>query len=202
MIEHKFPKESLIGGWYIPEKICDDLITYYEDNTNLAHSGQKIEKNSNVEIVNDMRMPLDKSNPHISFRNYVMSLQEVLNNYTLKYDDSQRLPVYELEQHTNLQKYEPGQGYKVWHFEDDGKILNTALGNARRLLVFMTYLNDVDDGGTEFKYQNIITPAKKGLTLIWPAPWTHTHRGQISNTKTKYITTGWFSYMEKEDNGE
>jgi hypothetical protein len=29
----------------------------------------------------------------------------------------------------------------------------------------MTYLNDVPDGGTEFKYQKIISPAKKGLTL-------------------------------------
>ena len=60
----------------------------------------------------------------------------------------------------------------------------------------MTYLNDVDDGGTEFKYQNITTPAKKGLTLIWPTHWTHTHRGQVSNTKIKYITTGWFDFYE------
>ena len=60
----------------------------------------------------------------------------------------------------------------------------------------MTYLNDVKDGGTEFKYQNLTTPAKKGLTLIWPVYWTHTHRGQISNTQTKYITTGWFDFYE------
>jgi hypothetical protein len=33
----------------------------------------------------------------------------------------------------------------------------------------MTYLNDVDDGGTDFLYQKLTTPAKKGLTLIWPA---------------------------------
>ena len=199
MIEHIFPKESLIGGWYMPEKICDDLITYYEDNKDKAISGARYDKKENIDVVDDMRMPLDKSNPHISFVNYVKKLQEVLNNYTLKYDDSQRLPEYQLEQHTNLQKYEPGQGYKVWDFEDGGEIINTTLGNARRLLVFMTYLNDVDDGGTEFKYQNITTPAKKGLTLIWPAPWTHTHRGQISYTKTKYITTGWVSYIEDKD---
>ena len=59
----------------------------------------------------------------------------------------------------------------------------------------MTYLNDVDDGGTEFMHQNIITPAVKGLTLIWPADWTHAHRGVISKTKEKYIITGWFSYL-------
>ena len=26
----------------------------------------------------------------------------------------------------------------------------------------------------KFKYQNLTTPAKKGLTLIWPVYWTHT----------------------------
>ena len=57
----------------------------------------------------------------------------------------------------------------------------------------MTYLNDGEDGGTEFLYQKIASPAKKGLTLIWPANWTHTHRGIISSTNEKIIITGWFS---------
>ena len=61
----------------------------------------------------------------------------------------------------------------------------------------MTYLNDVKDGGTEFLHQNITTPAKKGLTLIWPAFWTHTHRGVISKTKEKYIVTGWINFINQ-----
>ena len=63
-----------------------------------------------------------------------------------------------------------------------------------RVLVFQTFLNDIDDGGTEFKYQKLTTPAKKGLTLIWPTDFTHTHSGQISDTHEKYIITGWFGY--------
>ena len=58
----------------------------------------------------------------------------------------------------------------------------------------MTYLNNVDEGGTEFYYQKMITPAKKGLTLIWPTDWTHTHKGQISKTQEKFIITGWYSF--------
>ena len=61
----------------------------------------------------------------------------------------------------------------------------------------MTYLNNVPDGGTEFLYQKITTPAKKGLTLIWPSDWTHTHRGQISNEHEKYIATGWYSLTDE-----
>ena len=38
--EHIFPYESFIGGWYIPEKLCDDIITYFNNNKN----HQKVEK--------------------------------------------------------------------------------------------------------------------------------------------------------------
>ena len=66
--------------------------------------------------------------------------------------------------------------------------------NMERVLVFMTYLNNVENGGTHFKYQDITTPAIKGLTVIWPPDWTHTHKGQISDDK-KMIATGWFTLI-------
>ena len=46
----------------------------------------------------------------------------------------------------------------------------------------------------DFWFQKLTSPAKKGLTLIWPADWTHLHKGQISQTDTKYILTGWLNY--------
>jgi hypothetical protein len=30
--EEKFDIESFIGGWYIPKKVCQDLITFFEKN--------------------------------------------------------------------------------------------------------------------------------------------------------------------------
>jgi hypothetical protein len=61
----------------------------------------------------------------------------------------------------------------------------------------MTYLNDVTDHGeTEFYYQNLKVTPQKGKTVIWPADWTHTHRGIVSPTQDKYIVTGWFDYSE------
>ena len=58
----------------------------------------------------------------------------------------------------------------------------------------MTYLNNVPDAGTHFKYQHIKTPAEKGLTLIWPSDFTHTHKGEISKKEEKYIITGWLGF--------
>ena len=33
---------------------------------------------------------------------------------------------------------------------------------------------------------------KKGTVCLFPASWTHTHRGNPVYTKDKYIATGWF----------
>jgi hypothetical protein len=84
----------------------------------------------------------------------------------------------------------PGEGFYEWHCERGG------YPASHRVLVYMTYLNDVENGGTEFKFQKIKIDAKKGLTLIWPSDFTHTHRGIISNEEEKYIITGWFSFIE------
>lgn len=96
-----------------------------------------------------------------------------------------------------IQKYLPTQGYKRWHYERGPNTLETLA----RELVFMTYLNDVPDGGTEFYFQKKIIKAEKGKTLIWPAGFTHTHRGQISKNHVKYIITGWihnnYQHLEK-----
>ena len=42
-----------------------------------------------------------------------------------------------------------------------------------------------------------VNDAEQGLTLIWPAGWTHNHRGRISKDKEKYIITGWFSFLKE-----
>ena len=77
------------------------------------------------------------------------------------------------------------------NFERDGSFNSTI----KRCLVFMTYLNDVEKGGTFFPYQQRLVKAIKGKTLIFPSDWTHTHVGQISETQEKTIVTGWYSYM-------
>lgn len=64
-----------------------------------------------------------------------------------------------------------------------------------RMLVWMTYLNDVTDGGgTKFIYQDETVQARKGRTLIWPSDFTHTHVGVVSPAQDKYIITGWLNY--------
>jgi hypothetical protein len=114
--------------------------------------------------------------------------------YKIKYNESGDVGEWVISEPINIQKYNPGCCYKIWHAERT----NSHPIYTKRHLVFMTYLNDVtDQGETEFLYQNVKVQPKKGRTLIWPADWTHTHRGIKSPTQHKYITTGWLSYVEK-----
>lgn len=88
-----------------------------------------------------------------------------------------------------IQKTEPGQGYHVWHSEVDGK------ANCNRLLVWTLYLNDVDEGGeTEFIHQHYRIKPRAGTLVIWPATFTHVHRGNPPLSGTKYIVTGWIEF--------
>ena len=195
MIEHEFSHESFIGGWYIPNTICDELIKEFKKarENDLTVQGEqrlggKLYVDKEVKESEDLAIgPLYTKNPIGDYRYY---LQKCLNNYVKKYEWANLIDPYNINEIYNIQYYKPGGGYKVWHSERTNK------ASLKRILVFMTYLNNVDDGGTEFLYQKLTCPAKKGLTIIWPAEWTHTHKGQISLTKEKYIVTGWYSFNE------
>ena len=89
-------------------------------------------------------------------------------------------------------RYQPGQHFKKIHTE------RFSLASLHRVFVFMTYLNDVDEGGsTYFNNYDLEIKPKKGLTLIWPAEWTHAHTGEVLKSGTKYIVTGWLHFPVK-----
>ena len=44
--------------------------------------------------------------------------------------------------------------------------------------------------------------AEAGKCVIWPSGWTHMHRGIVAPDETKYITTGWFSYVISEEKNQ
>ena len=31
MKEYKLPLDSFIGGWFLPTKVCDELVSYYKN---------------------------------------------------------------------------------------------------------------------------------------------------------------------------
>jgi hypothetical protein len=90
-----------------------------------------------------------------------------------------------------LQRTPPKGGYHVWHCEVEDR------NNMDRVLAWMVYLNDIPEGEgeTEFLWQGIRVKPKAGTCVIWPAQFTHPHRGNPVYSCDKYIATGWYTYI-------
>ena len=134
----------------------------------------------------DVNININSNNKFI--QDYMKYLGAGLREYHKRYQHFN--PELCIKEGFNIQHYKPNGGYKQWHNERDGHQAH------QRALVFMTYLNDVPDGGgTEFVYYpEVKLEAKKGLSILWPTDFTHTHRGIISQHE-KWIITGWFHHL-------
>jgi len=90
-----------------------------------------------------------------------------------------------------VQKTGPGEGYHLWHYE------NCSSSCFSRSVVFMLYLNTVrpeNAGETEFLYQQRRIQPTENTMILWPAGYTHTHRGNpVHGNAYKYVITGWFN---------
>ena len=87
-----------------------------------------------------------------------------------------------------IHKVKKSEGYHAWHYESG------APSNLDRLITYMTYLEVPKKGGeTEFLHQSLRIEPIVGRTLIWPAGFTHVHRGNPPLDGEKMYITGWFT---------
>jgi uncharacterized protein YjiS (DUF1127 family) len=191
---NKYEIEQHIGIFpnAMPKSTCKKYIKYFEEINTFKHPRYK----KAAHAINDTSV-----NIYSSIFDYGISVKyinEAANKiiwdnyaeYSKKYsvlNDMNKHAIIDIK----IQRTDIGQGYHVWHCENEG------LSSKSRLLAFMIYLNDVDEGGeTEFLYQHKRIKAEEGKLLIWPAQFTHTHRGNMPISNTKYVLTGWIEYIE------
>ena len=131
---------------------------------------------------------LDKSNEIVSIING--ALNECIKLYAEEFWIVKQLQATSLS--IKLQKTPPRGGYHVWHCESDCK------KHGDRVLAWSLYLNDIPDGEgeTEFLWQGVRVKPKAGTVCIFPASFTHTHRGNPVYSCDKYIATGWYTLYE------
>nr|WP_241467013.1 2OG-Fe(II) oxygenase [Prochlorococcus sp. MIT 0702] len=185
-----------IGAWEIePLTICDDIIHNFETN-NRAKQGSGVSGDGQVNLTRK-----DSRDVNIRPRDYDLAGNEIFVSYLQKltkcYQDytdqwpflKEAIPSLDVGAF-NVQRYEAGQHFNKIHTERDFSMME-------REFAFMTYLNDVEDGGsTYFCHYDIQIQPKKGLTMLWPAMWTHAHKGNVVKSGKKYIITGWMDLCQ------
>ena len=178
-------------GAFTPEE-CNDYIKYIDqfdernilnyDTENLTHVDNK---SANVSFNYDFppygflaKEIIPKFKPCID--EYIEAVN-ILKNY--------KLLTYDLK----IKKIPIGGGFHQWHFENGG------IAYSQRKFVIQLYLNDNFEGGeTEFLYQNRRELPKQGDVLLFPAGFTHTHRGNPPIGGDKYLITSWALIQDEE----
>ena len=190
-METTFEKDGFIGIFdnVFEEEYIEQLISFFNDQDNLKF----VEQTKNRTKKHDRDMDeLYLADPMTIAHVPAMFSQHFFGKfwneiYPIYKKEFSILAEYEMQgEGLKMKKIKPGGGFHNWHFESEGN-------SSHRKLVVQLYMNDIDEAGeTEFLYQNRRLVPKKNRLLIWPADWTHTHRGNPPiGQKDKYILTTW-----------
>tara|TARA_B100002019_G_C20967311_1_gene449315 strand:+ start:44 stop:619 length:576 start_codon:yes stop_codon:yes gene_type:complete len=171
----------------LSKKDCEVLINHFEKSDDVDY-GRTLQGYT-PDVKKCLQIKLDLEDLSSVSNTVRQKLISCLNQYRKKYSFYlDYTHCWSLYPTASFQKYDgKDDGYKQWHCEHGNDEISS-----KRIMAWMFYLNNAKSG-TEFSDFPSIK-AKEGRCVIWPAFWTHTHRGVIPNVGLKYIITGWISY--------
>lgn len=191
-------KDNFIGVYenVFDAAFCQKVITYFEQMqaNGFVSSRQKSEGVPRVDKQDDAIFTHFEEILNIGYTNTIQAqINDVLWGVAYKDYANTYSVLSQGGSHSSyaakIQKTVVGGGYHTWHYESGDR------PTCNRLLVWSIYLNDVEEGGeTEFLYLAKRIKPKAGTLLIWPAGFTHTHRGNPPLSNEKYIATGWIEF--------
>jgi hypothetical protein len=190
----KITHNQFIGTYEnaLSEEECKTIIELFEKGLN-----DHIDDNGDTQFYKDKMERYDYQKFYSSGDTsnlIVLKVNEILDKCIKLYAEEfwivKQLKATSLE--IKLQKTPPRGGYHVWHCEQGG------LKAASRVLAWTIYLNDIPDGEgeTEFLWQGLRVQPKAGTVCIFPAAFTHAHRGNPVYSCNKYIATGWYTLYD------
>jgi hypothetical protein len=184
-----------------PEGFCAHMIGEFE---RLINSGAGWKRDDMHHVKSDTALSIIPTIHVLApFKNlypmdgFFRRLQVAYDNYSNKYTYLKTIKTSTTN--CKIQRTDPSEGYHIWHAEAGPFNNKDYTAYERRAVVFSLYLNTLDSstegGETEFLYQRRRIPAVENTLVLWPASYTHMHRGNaVLGSKSKYIITGWFYY--------
>ena len=184
---------NFIGIWNLENNdLCKNIVNFFEKNIDLQKDGTTGDgKKTELKKTTDINIHPNnlKEEKFLHIKEYIKALHNCYLDYQEQWPflkdkiNTVDIPTF------NIQRYNPGDHFSHIHTE------RSSLNSLHRVFAWMTYLNNVDDGGnTHFTHYDLKIKPEIGKTLIWPAEWTHAHCGEILNSGVKYIITGWMHF--------
>ena len=181
----------------VPVELCNEFVDNYEEakkNRTIIDVRKKNQlgildqpspyfRNDEVAFVTPIVSTIYPVPP---VRAYFQFLQECFKCYMVKYgimfDGTIHNDVFKIH------KVRKSEGFHQWHHEKNSYL------DLGRIMSYMTYLEVPKKGGeTEFLHQSLRIDPVVGRTLIWPAGFTHLHRGNPPLDGEKMYIDGWFT---------
>ena len=180
---------------FLDDSTCDEMVKWFKDKESFEQVYTRIKtEGMTQEMKNDVATDINENNFYTLFDKpgkFSIAMNNVFNLYNERTNIMKYMHLDELHWDPfKIQKTSPAQGYHVWHTEQTPSDYQSAF----RVLVFTTYLNDIEEGGeTEFLLQSQRVSPVKGRICIFPSFFPYVHRGNAPLKEDKYIATGWLS---------
>jgi len=157
---------------FFTKKECKDILKTYKINL-------KLEKQTGY-LYNDIILQGFK---------FLDKFSKLIKLYTKTYPEADMTPSLWALATLRFKLFKKGQSFKHFHSE-------VSLTNPIRVLSLQVYLTE-HECGTEFFRDKKVIKSKAGRACLFPAYFTHTHKGQPDFKKERCIITGYYSFCKK-----
>ena len=173
---------NFVEKYIIEDNICDGLFDYYTNNNDYKIKGKQV-----------CSVALYTQNKNQWVQAYEEAILQCVKEYCEKYKMNQSK--LGLHNGSLITCYPPNIGH-INHFYERNSFSNQGNLISSRVLIYVTYLNDIEPGGEiDFYWQKLKIKPKKGLTLLWPTEFTHAYKHLGTSKKEKYLVTGYINYI-------
>ena len=177
----------------ISDDLCSDFVEWYNaiseqglTMSSMKESGESgtIRKDELIHIPGGLSL---ESFPEGLCKSLWKNISECFNIYINEYSIDRNITSQNFKAH----RVQPSGGYHQWHHEH-------AYETPYRVIAWHLNLEVPKRGGeTEFLFQSMRIESKVGQLAIWPAGFTHKHRGNPPLEGQKTYLTGWFDLVEQ-----
>ena len=137
---------NFIEQYKMSPDICDNLVSYFKNNTEYKKAGLVGGGDLKLEIKKSTDVCFYNGSNDKRIKQFFKALSGCVQSYCKKHNVCHYVKTDDLG--NNIHYYKPGEGFFKNHYERD------AIISARRELVYMVYLNTLTDkGGTIFPVQ-------------------------------------------------